>query len=272
LKNELLIIGCGEIGTALIDGWLNKEKEFFKKINHINILETDLKRKKVLKNKYKKNISFIDLKKNKKIFKYVFLSFKPKDLNSNLLLYKDLFSNNTIFYSLLAGKKISDLKKYFIQNKNIVRVMLNTPISVNMGTIIFCTLKSNLNKSELFFLNLLGDVHKLKDEKFFDLITVLIGSGPAFFYYLLECFQNKAMAHGLNKSFSKKIMNNLFLGVAKLINNSEYDFKMLRNKVTSKGGTTEAAINSLKKSFFKKIINNSINNSIKKAKFLGLKK
>ena len=258
--------------TALIDGWLNKEKEFFKKINHINILETDLKRKKVLKNKYKKNISFIDLKKNKKIFKYVFLSFKPKDLNSNLLLYKDLFSNNTIFYSLLAGKKISDLKKYFIQNKNIVRVMLNTPISVNMGTIIFCTLKSNLNKSELFFLNLLGDVHKLKDEKFFDLITVLIGSGPAFFYYLLECFQNKAMAHGLNKSFSKKIMNNLFLGVAKLINNSEYDFKMLRNKVTSKGGTTEAAINSLKKSFFKKIINNSINNSIKKAKFLGLKK
>ena len=72
MKNELLIIGCGEIGTALIDGWLNKEKEFFKKINHINILETDLKRKKVLKNKYKKNISFIDLKKNKKIFKYVF--------------------------------------------------------------------------------------------------------------------------------------------------------------------------------------------------------
>ena len=78
MKNELLIIGCGEIGTALIDGWLNKEKEFFKKINHINILETDLKRKKVLKNKYKKNISFIDLKKIKKYLNMFFYHLNLK--------------------------------------------------------------------------------------------------------------------------------------------------------------------------------------------------
>ena len=126
MKYELLIIGCGEIGTSLIDGWLNKSK------------------------KYKKKIYFIDVDKIKTIkkkFKYVFLSFKPKNLNYNLNLYKNLFDKNTIFYSVLAGKKLLDIQNFFPVNKNIIRLMLNTPVSVNKGTIIFYSLKKK-NKSK----------------------------------------------------------------------------------------------------------------------------
>ena len=54
MKYELLIIGCGKIGTSLIDGWLNKSKEFYKKIYRINVLENDLKRQNLLKKRYKK--------------------------------------------------------------------------------------------------------------------------------------------------------------------------------------------------------------------------
>ena len=105
MKDEVLIIGCGEIGTALIDGWLNKSKIFFKKVSQINIVDKSLKRKLVLKKKYKNKINIIDqnkLNNLKKNFKYVFLAFKPKDLNFSLDLYKKIFNKNTNFYSLLA--------------------------------------------------------------------------------------------------------------------------------------------------------------------------
>ena len=275
MKYELLIIGCGEIGTSLIDGWLNKSKEFYKKIYRINVLENDLKRQNLLKKRYKKKIYFIDINKIKTIkkkFKYVFLSFKPKNLNSNLILYKNLFDKNTIFYSVLAGKNLLDIQNFFPTNKNIIRLMLNTPVSVNKGTIIFYSLKKKINHNELFLLNLIGNIYKLKNERFFNLITAIVGSGPAYFYYLLESMEKTAISYGLDKSFSKQILKATYVGTAKMISNIEKNFKDLRKDVTSKGGTTEAAIKQLKKNNFEKIIYNSIKDSIKKAKSLGQKK
>ena len=275
MKYELLIIGCGEIGTSLIDGWLNKSKEFYKKIYRINVLENDLKRQNLLKKRYKKKIYFIDINKIKTIkkkFKYVFLSFKPKNLNSNLNLYKNLFDKNTIFYSVLAGKNLLDIQNFFPTNKNIIRLMLNSPVSVNKGTIIFYSLKKKINQNELFLLNLIGNIYKLKNESFFNLITAIVGSGPAYFYYLLESMEKTAISYGLDKSFSKQILKATYVGTAKMISNIEKNFKDLRKDVTSKGGTTEAAIKQLKKNNFEKIIYNSIKDSIKKAKSLGQKK
>ena len=275
MRYEVLIIGCGEIGISLINGWLNKSKEFYKKISRINILEKSLKRKKFLKKKYKKKINLIDIDRIKiinKRFKYVFLSFKPKDLNFDLYLYKNLFNKNTTFFSLLAGKKLADIKSFFPINKNIMRLMLNTPISVNMGTIVFRSLKNNFNKNDLFLLNIIGKVYELKNEKFFGLITAIVGSGPAYFYYLLESMEKVAISHGLNKTFSKQILKETYVGTAKMISNIEKNFNDLREDVTSKGGTTEAAIKCLKKNNFEKLIHNSITDSIKKAKTLSSKK
>ncbi len=273
MRDEVLIIGCGKIGSSLIDGWLNKKKEFSKKFFRINVLERSLKRQNFLKKKYKKRIYFIKIGNIKKKFKYVFLSLKPKDLNSNLNLYKNLLDNKTIIYSVLAGKQISDINNIFPINKNIIRLMLNTPISFNYGTIVFYSFKSRINKNELFLLNLVGNVYGLKNEKFFDLITVIVGSGPAYFYYLLESMEKTAISHGLNRSFAKKILMNTYDGTGKLIlNNFDKSYEDLRKNVTSKGGTTEAAIKCLKENNFKKLIYNSIKNSIKKAKILGSKK
>ena len=273
MRDEVLIIGCGKIGASLIDGWLNKKKEFSKKFSRINVLEKSLKRRNFLKRKYKKKIYFIEIRNIKKRFKYVFLSLKPKDLNSNLTLYKNLLDNKTIIYSVLAGKKISDINNIFPINKNIVRLMLNTPISLNYGTIVFHPLKSRINKNELFLLNLVGNIYELKNENFFDLITVIGGSGPAYFYYLLESMEKTAIAHGLKRTFAKKVLINTYDGTGKLIlNNFDKSYEDLRKNVTSKGGTTEAAIKCLKEKNFEKLIYNSIKNSIKKAKILGSKK
>ena len=68
MRDEVLIIGCGKIGSSLIDGWLNKKKEFSQKFSRINVLEKSLKRKNFLKKKYKKKISFVEIKNTKKKF------------------------------------------------------------------------------------------------------------------------------------------------------------------------------------------------------------
>ena len=69
MRDEVLIIGCGEIGISLINGWLNKSKKIYKKISRINVLEKNLKRKNYLKKKYKKKIYFVEINKIKKFNK-----------------------------------------------------------------------------------------------------------------------------------------------------------------------------------------------------------
>jgi len=275
LKEEVLIIGCGEIGISLVNGWFKKRKDFSKKISHINILETNSKRTSFLKKKFKKKIIFLQKKKIKNIdkkFKYVFLSFKPKDLNSNLFIYRNFFDKKTVIFSVLAGKNITDIKKIFPINKNIIRVMLNTPIAFNIGTMVYYSLKNTLKKEDLFLLNLVGKTYLLKNENFFDLMTILIGSGPAFFYYLAEIMEKSAINHGFNKKLIREIIGNTFFGTANIINNLDDSFVNLRKKVTSKGGTTEVAINFLKKKKFEKIVHDSINQGIKKSKVLRYNK
>jgi len=271
LKYDLLIIGCGKIGECLIQGLLRKKNFLFKKIKRINVLEKNKKRCKFLKKKYSNKITFIDnneIRVSKKNFHFIFLSIKPKDLNKNIRNYQKFFNTETIMYSLLAGKKLSDINSFFPNIKNIFRVMLNTPICLNEGTIIYKNLRNKFSKTDLFLLNLLGDTYYIKDEKFFNILTAVIGSGPAFFYFLVEALEKKTISSGLQKNLVEKLIKKTFKGTSELLNYSFDNAESLRKKVTSKGGTTEAAIRSLEKNNFKRLISNSVNQAIKISKKL----
>ena len=271
MKYDLLIIGCGEIGECLIQGLLRKKKFLFKKINRINILEKNKKRCKFLKKKYSNKITFINnnvIRETKKNFRFIFLSIKPKDLNKNIRNYQKIFNSETVVYSLLAGKKLSDINSFFPNIKNIFRVMLNTPICLNEGTIVYKNFRNKFSKTDLFLLNLLGEIYYLKDEKFFNILTAVIGSGPAFFYFLVEALEKKTISSGLQRNLVEKLIKNTFKGTAELLNNSLDNAETLRKKVTSKGGTTEAAIRNLEKNNFKGLISNSVNQAIKISKKL----
>ena len=89
MRDEVLIIGCGEIGVSLIEGWLNKKNEFSKRISSIHVLEKNLKRKNFLKKKYKKKIYFVGIDRIKKINKFI-------TDDSFLLTYGDGVSNVNI--------------------------------------------------------------------------------------------------------------------------------------------------------------------------------
>ena len=269
MKENILIIGCGEIGSCLIDGWLTKNRIFSKKIKKISIIETNLSRRNFLKKKYSSKINFLqdkEIKSPREKFKNVFLAVKPKDFGKKLDLYNELFDKNTTFFSLLAGKNISSIKTLFPNNKNIIRLMLNTQICINQGTIIYTSLKRSMNRNNEILLKMLGNIYYVNNEKYFDVFTAIVGSGPAFFYYLVEAMENAAIKSGLERKLAKELLIKTFKGTGAMISHLNCDAKHLRNKVTSKGGTTEAAINHLQKSGFKKVISSSLKKAILKSK------
>ena len=240
-KQKFLIIGAGNMGYAVLNSLIEN------KISSKNILIIEKKiTPKLKKLKSKHNLKII---KNVRLLKYKFvpsislISVKPNQLNAAVDSSLEKFLSNSLIVSIVAGKKISDLKKIFTLNKGIVRAMTNTPASVNMGTTLICfdkTIKSDQKKIVRNFLSLLGQINETKNEKVIDDFTAIFGSGPAYIFLFIETLIKIADKSGFKNS--KNMALQTFLGSLLLLLNEKDSPTHLKNSVTSKGGTTEAAL------------------------------
>ena len=186
-KQKFLIIGAGNMGYAVLNSLIEN------KISSKNILIIEKKiTPKLKKLKSKHNLKII---KNVRLLKYKFvpsislISVKPNQLNAAVDSSLEKFLSNSLIVSIVAGKKIYDLKKIFTLNKGIVRAMTNTPASVNMGTTLICfdkTIKSDQKRIVRNFLSLLGQINETKNEKIIDDFTAIFGSGPAYIFLFIE--------------------------------------------------------------------------------------
>ena len=123
--------------------------------------------------------------------------------------------------------------------------MPNTPASVRRGVTGYC--KSNnvteLEKNEAHkLLSSIGKAIFLNSESLIDVVTSISGSGPAYIFYLVEVLTEIGITEGLNEEDAKLIALETLIGSAKLLDITNIDPKILRNNVTSPGGTTEAAL------------------------------
>lgn len=267
MRPNIFFLGCGKMGSILVDNLL---EESGVEASQIKIL------KKSDKNKhphlfYIKNLE--SLPKNY-IADLVFLAIKPQEAEEILKDFasQKIFDKNTIFISILAGKKLDFFQKIFGKTAKIVRTMPNLPIQYSQGIFPYLCNK-NIKKSESAALvkifEKFGLAFELKDEKLFDAVTAIFGSGPAYIFLLQEIFVEIATNLGLKKEQSIKLVKKLFLGSALMSEFSELDFFHLRQSVTSKGGVTEAAIKVLEKnSALEKTFKKAIDAAFKKSKQL----
>ena len=256
-KQKFLIIGAGNMGYAVLNSLIEN------KISSKNILIIEKKiTPKLKKLKSKHNLKIV---KNVRLLKYKFvpsislISVKPNQLNAAVDSSLEKFLSNSLIVSIVAGKKISDLKKIFTLNKGIVRAMTNTPASVNMGTTLVCfdkTIKSDQKKIVRNFLSLLGQINETKNEKIIDDFTAIFGSGPAYIFLFIETLIKIADKSGFKNS--KNMVLQTFLGSLLLLLNGKDSPTHLKKSVTSKGGTTEAALKILEN-------NNGLSTLISKA-------
>lgn len=241
---KLLLIGCGNIGNALLQIWAKTGL-----CESIVVVEPSLAHA----NNYGQfaGIRFVDSVTsipNDFIADVVVLAIKPQQLNEVASQLQPAVS--AFIISVLTSVQIKQLCKYFVHNK-IIRIMPNIAIQTAQSVNLAYT-DPNLTANDQQYLAVLfastGETFWLETEEQLDLLTPISGSGPAFFILLAELLTNEAIKLGIEPKLAHKIIQQTFVGSASLVANN-IDFAGLVDSVTSKKGITEAALKLLRPDF-----------------------
>ena len=161
-----------------------------------------------------------------------------------------IYQKHSIFVSLAAGVLIETLKQYLGEEATIVRLMPNIAIKVQASlNLVF--MPEEISSSGKKLLEVIckqsGPIMWLSEEKLLDQLTVISGSGPAYFFLLMEALVNAAVKEfGIEEKNALMLVRQTFIGSALLMRNNEnIDPETLRLQVMSKGGVTEAAVETL---------------------------
>ena len=157
----------------------------------------------------------------------------------------DIQQSRPLVISIAAGIRSSDLERWLGGDCAVVRCMPNTPALVQTGaTALFATQKVSNEQRDLAesILRAAGLAVWVDDEELLDAVTALSGSGPAYFFLVMEALEEAGISLGLNDQTSRLLTLQTALGAAKMALESNDDTATLRQRVTSPGGTTERAL------------------------------
>ncbi|OUS32685.1 pyrroline-5-carboxylate reductase [Thalassotalea sp. 42_200_T64] len=149
------------------------------------------------------------------------------------------------FISVAAGISLAQMQSELGDNAAIIRCMPNTPAQLGLGmTGLFAN--NSITKADEEFANSLltgiGKVLWLQTEAEIDDLLAVSASGPAYFFAFMEAMQNKAMAFGFSEQTARELVQQTAVGAAQMVIENEQSIARLRENVTSKGGTTQAAL------------------------------
>lgn len=201
----------------------------------------------------------------------IIIAVKPQDFLHVAQNFQFTLKENQMVLSIMAGIKIEKIQQ-LLNHPLVVRAMPNSPTLLGMG-ITGYTAANGISFSQLInierLLNSTGRSVYLENEDLLDGVTALSGSGPAYFYYIIDTMIKAGMEMGIEENLSKLFVQQTMLGAYHLINNSEKSLEELIKDVASKGGTTEAALKTFEDNNFKEILKNGILNAEKRAKELN---
>lgn len=201
----------------------------------------------------------------------ILLAVKPQTAPLLFNSIKDFVLPHQVVISIMAGMKIETIATGLSINK-VVRAMPNLPSQINEGMTGYFSTES-VNKEELSLVeNILGAtgaIVNVAEENAIDAVTALSGSGPAYIFYFMEAMIQQGMQYGFSYQAAKSIVVNTFTGTANLFKASNDDAKTWIDRVTSKGGTTHAAMETFKKNNVNQQIKESVAAAYDRAQELG---
>ena len=260
-------IGAGNMAYALIKGLLNNGFN----ANQINISDPNeellLNRESELKvTTYSDNTSLLS---NSDI---IFFAVKPQVLSSVCLELKGVVKSKHLFVSIVAGIRSSDINRWLGGNFALIRTMPNTPALFQSGvTGLFANeVVDNEQKSLVeSILSSVGECFWVNEEKLIDAITAISGSGPAYFFLLMESMKQAGMALGLDEETANSLSIQTAYGASLMANKTGKDSRTLRTEVTSPNGTTQSAIESFQDQNFEGIVANATRAAYDRARELS---
>lgn len=170
------------------------------------------------------------------------LAVKPQDMQNACA---QIQSNGALVLSIAAGLEIETLTQYLNGNRRIIRIMPNTPAQIGLGVAgLFAAAETNAHDRQTAerIMAASSQVIWLEKENQMHSITAISGSGPAYVFYLLNALQQAAQAQGFSQQEARTLSLATFQGAVALAAESGQAFQALQDQVTSKGGTTFAAL------------------------------
>nr|WP_314494965.1 pyrroline-5-carboxylate reductase [uncultured Chryseobacterium sp.] len=265
---KIAVIGAGNMGLSFSKSFL--KYELIKPENLQLITRNQLKIQKISEEFPKSRISiFEDVQELDADL--IILAVKPQDFQSVAENFKFKLKAPQMILSIMAGIKIGKIQK-LLSHQSVVRAMPNSPTLLGMG-ITGYTAAKGITFNDLMnverLLNSTGRSVYLENEDLLDGVTALSGSGPAYFYYIVDAMIKAGVQMGIDENLSKLFVKQTMLGAYHLINNSDKNIEELIKDVASKGGTTEAALKTFEENNFKEILQKGILNAEKRAKELN---
>lgn len=265
-NKKLIFIGGGNMAQALIEGLIGSKKMLAHSIRFTEILA---QRREYLTHKlgvqsFSNNlegVSWADI---------VLFAVKPQNINTVLAELKPLSLANKLFISIAAGVPIRRFEEMLGQNVHVIRTMPNMPALVRKG--ISGISRGSFAASDdenlaVQIMSAVGEVVQLP-ENLLDALTAISGSGPAYFFYFMEALFEAGIELGLDPQVSSKLVECTALGAGHLIQSTQEKAEVLRKKVTSPGGTTEAAIRVFEENHLKDILIKAVHAAEKRSKEL----
>lgn len=200
----------------------------------------------------------------------IIFSVKPQVVKNVVSQLKPILSEKKLLVSVAAGVKLKDLQEWAGQGR-FIRVMPNTPSAVGeAATVITLGEKATTEDGELIS-QLFGAIGKVwkADEKLFDAVTGLSGSGPAYVFLAIEALADGGVAAGLPRELALGLASQTVLGAASMVSGMGKHPGQLKDDVASPGGTTIAGIHKLEKSGFRGILMNAVVAAAKRSKELS---
>jgi pyrroline-5-carboxylate reductase len=201
----------------------------------------------------------------------VLLAVKPQQMREVARAMQPHLRGQLVI-SIAAGIRTVDLSRWLGNHGRIVRAMPNTPALLRAGISgLFAAPQASAadTRSAQRILEAVGAVIVLDREEQLDGITAVSGSGPAYVFYFIEALQQAAVALGFSPEQARSLALETFTGAARLAAASTEPVETLRARVTSKGGTTEAALKSMEADEIKRRIMEAIHAAARRSKELG---
>ena len=201
----------------------------------------------------------------------IVLAVKPQQMKS-VVSQLEPFISSQLVLSIAAGIRAADLSRWMNGHAAIVRTMPNTPALIGKGITGMVALQgvsTQQKEAADAILRAVGQTVWLDDEALLDPVTAVSGSGPAYVFYFIEAMQQAAQEMGLSAEQGKQLAIATFTGASELAAQSSDPIEVLRDRVTSKGGTTYAALTSMEASGIKEAIGRAMKAASARGKEMG---
>ncbi len=265
---ELTVLGAGNMGRALIGGLLRHGM----RPEQIAVGESQEAARATLS----RELGIAATSDNTAAIRkahLVVLAVKPQDAGSVLgPLSAELQQRGTIVLSIAAGVRIQTLRGWCGTGVPVIRAMPNRPALVGAGvTGLFAPLEIDASRREMAaqIMRSVGEVVWVATEDALDVVTALSGSGPAYFFLLAQAMEEAGVRLGLPAQTARRLSIATLHGAGLLAQGSDGDLARLRAEVTSKGGTTEAAVRTLQAAGFDELIARAVEAATRRGRDLA---